>query len=252
MPLIVLDGIGKRYDVGEVAVDALRNVSLAIEPGETVAIMGASGSGKSTLLGLLGCLDAPTIGSYRLSGEEVGRMSAARLADVRCRRIGFVFQGFNLLPRLTAIENVELPLAYAEEPAHSRRNKAGAMLKRVGLADRMNHFPSQLSGGQQQRVAIARALVNSPDLILADEPTGALDSATGREILDILGTINADGTALVIVTHDPGVASAMRRTLTLKDGSIDGDSRPGASADVSVSVDAAQGGMQHLQVVPGP
>jgi len=252
MPLIVLDGIGKRYDLGEIAVDALRNVSLAIEPGESVAIMGASGSGKSTLLGLLGCLDAPTIGSFRLSGEEVGRMSSSRLADVRCRKIGFVFQGFNLLPRLTAIENVELPLAYAEEPAHGRRNKAGAMLKRVGLADRMNHFPSQLSGGQQQRVAIARALVNSPDLILADEPTGALDSSTGREILELLCTINGEGTALVIVTHDPGVASAMRRTLTLKDGNIESDSRFLESADVSESAELSQGGQPHLQVVPRP
>ena len=246
MSLILLEGIGKRYHLGEVAVDALRDVSLEIAAGEAVAIMGPSGSGKSTLLGVLGCLDAPTMGSYRLGGEEVGKLSTAEIAAVRCKRIGFVFQGFNLLPRLNAIENVELPLAYADVPRRTRRDLAAAVLKRVGLGDRMKHLPSQLSGGQQQRVAIARALVNAPSLILADEPTGALDSATGREILQILNEINAAGrTALVIVTHDPGVADTMRRRIVLKDGRIHSDTvRPEAKA-----ADAAASSRPRLLVV---
>lgn len=223
MALIELSGIGKRYDVGEVAVNAIHDISLGIETGEAAAIMGPSGSGKSTLLGILGVLDAPTMGSYRLGGDDVGSMSNAELAALRCRRIGFVFQGFNLLPRLTAIENVELPLAYAEEAPRTRRGKAAAMLERVGLADRMHHLPSQLSGGQQQRVAIARALVNSPDLILADEPTGALDSATGSEILALLMEFSREDKALVVVTHDHAVASRMHRMIELKDGRVEAD-----------------------------
>jgi putative ABC transport system ATP-binding protein len=223
MPLIDLRGVGKRYDLGEVAVDALRDVSLTIEAGEAVAVMGPSGSGKSTLLGILGALDAPTVGSYRLGGEDLSGMSNTELAAVRCRRIGFVFQGFNLLPRLTAIENVELPLAYAGEAPRQRRAKAADMLERVGLADRMRHRPSQLSGGQQQRVAIARALVNTPDLILADEPTGALDSATGAEILDLLLEFNREDKALCVVTHDPAIAGMMRRVISLRDGRIEAD-----------------------------
>ncbi len=223
MSLIELHNVGKRYHLGEVAVDAIRGVSLRIEAGEFVAIMGPSGSGKSTLLGILGVLDAPTMGSYRLGGENVGAMSNAELAALRCRRIGFVFQGFNLLSRLTAIENVELPLAYAEEMPKMRRNKAAAMLERVGLADRMHHLPSQLSGGQQQRVSIARALVNSPDLILADEPTGALDSATGAEILALLQEFSRESKALIVVTHDPAIAGTMRRVIGLRDGCIEFD-----------------------------
>ncbi|GLQ55265.1 ABC transporter ATP-binding protein [Devosia nitrariae] len=232
MALIALEGIGKRYDLGEVAIDALRDVSLTIDEGEAVAIMGPSGSGKSTLLAILGCLDPPTIGSYRLGGDEVGKMSAAALAAIRCRRIGFVFQGFNLLPRLTAIENVELPLAYAGLPPRKRREKAAATLERLGLSERMNHLPNQLSGGQQQRVAIARSLVNDPDLILADEPTGALDTRTGNEILEVLEGINAGGTALVVVTHDVSVADRLRRRIALKDGRVGKDSDHPTAAEV--------------------
>jgi len=223
MPLVALDGICKRYDVGEVQVHALREISLEISPGGSVAIMGPSGSGKSTLLGILGCLDTATSGSYSLAGEEVGRMTAAELAELRCRRFGFVFQNFNLLPRLTALENVELPLAYSRQRSARRRARAAQMLDRVGLSDRLSHFPSQLSGGQQQRVAIARALVNEPALILADEPTGALDSATGQEILGLLHEVNAGGTTVVVVTHDATVASTMRRRITLADGRIGSD-----------------------------
>lgn len=220
MPIIRLDRISKRYNVGDVPVHALRNISLEIIAGDAVAIMGPSGSGKSTLLGILGCLDTPTDGSYLLLGEEVGGMSRPALAELRCSRFGFVFQNFNLLPRLTALENVELPLAYARFRPSARRSKAAAALERVGLSDRMSHYPSQLSGGQQQRVAIARALVNEPALILADEPTGALDTATGREILRLLDEVNAIGTTVIVVTHDRDVASGMRRTITLTDGRI--------------------------------
>ena len=223
MTLVVFEGIGKRYNVGDIAVHALRDVSLEISPGGSLAIMGPSGSGKSTLLGILGCLDTPTGGRYLLAGEEVGRMSPEQLAELRCRRFGFVFQNFSLLPRLTALENVELPLAYAWMKPRKRRARAAEVLDRVGLADRMSHYPSQLSGGQQQRVAIARALVNEPDMILADEPTGALDSATGQEILNLLDEVNADGTTVVIVTHDMQVASAQRRIITLADGQIGSD-----------------------------
>ncbi|WP_116288958.1 ABC transporter ATP-binding protein [Ensifer sp. LCM 4579] len=225
MALIRLDRIGKRYGVGDAPVEALREVSLEVVGGDSVAIMGPSGSGKSTLLGILGCLDIPTSGNYLLLGEEVGRMSRPELAELRCRRFGFVFQNFNLLPRLTALENVELPLAYARQRPALRRAKAAAALARVGLSDRMSHYPSQLSGGQQQRVAIARALVNEPDLILADEPTGALDTVTGREILRLLDEVNAGGTTVVVVTHDRDIAARMRRTITLTDGRVTSDSR---------------------------
>ncbi|WP_324765383.1 ABC transporter ATP-binding protein (plasmid) [Sinorhizobium meliloti] len=225
MAIIRLDRISKRYGVGSMPVHALRNISLEISAGDSVAIMGASGSGKSTLLGLLGCLDTPTTGSYHLAGQEVGVMPKQALAQTRCRRIGFVFQSFNLLPRSTAIENVELPLVYAGLRPSARRALAMAALERVGLTDRTLHYPNQLSGGQQQRVAIARALVNEPDLILADEPTGALDSATGREILQLLHQVNALGTTVIVVTHDRNVASGMRRTITLADGRITADLR---------------------------
>ena len=240
MTLIALDGIGKRYDLGDVPVHALSGVSLTIAAGEAVAIMGPSGSGKSTLLGILGCLDSPTAGTYALAGEDVGALSRAQLAAVRCRRIGFVFQGFNLLPRLNALENVELPLAYAGVRSRERRRKATAALARLGLGERLNHLPSQLSGGQQQRVAIARALVNDPDLILADEPTGALDTTTGQEILDLLNEINAGGTALVVVTHDAAVADRMRRTIALSDGRVRSNSSiHGAQEHAQLKLDRA-------------
>lgn len=217
---LTLQGVNKRYDTGAVPVVALRDLNLDVAAGEDLAIVGPSGSGKSTLLSVLGCLDPPTNGSYRLAGEEVAGMSVAELATVRNARIGFVFQGFNLLSRATALENVELPLVYAGESARVRRNRAIEMLASVGLADRHDHLPSQLSGGQQQRVAIARALVNRPDMILADEPTGALDLETGRDVLDMLQKINSEGTTLIIVTHDKSVADRMSRVISLTDGRV--------------------------------
>lgn len=220
MTVIALRGIGRSYQQGGQRIDALHAVSLVVEPGEAVAVMGPSGSGKSTLLGILGCLEPATQGEYWLEGQNVAWLSAARLADLRGRYLGFVFQSFNLLPRLTARENVELPLVYAGVPPRQRRELAHEMLGRVGLAERMSHLPAQLSGGQQQRVAIARALVNRPRLILADEPTGALDSATGRDILALLRQVNAEGTALVVVTHDPAVARMMDRCIHLRDGRV--------------------------------
>ncbi len=221
---LTLQGVNKRYDVGAVPVDALRDLDLEVDEGEDIAIVGPSGSGKSTLLSVLGCLDTPTKGSYRLGGEQVAGMSFAELATVRNARVGFVFQGFNLLARATALENVELPLVYGGKSARIRRTRAMEMLASVGLADRHNHLPSQLSGGQQQRVAIARALVNRPDMILADEPTGALDLETGRDVLDMLQKINSEGTTLIIVTHDKSVADRMRRVISLSDGRVLHDS----------------------------
>jgi ABC-type lipoprotein export system ATPase subunit len=219
--LIHLKDIRKVYRVGEIEVPALAGVSLDIESGEFVAIMGASGSGKSTLLNVLGCLDRPTAGEYWLDGEEVSRLSGDALAAVRNRRIGFVFQTFNLLPRTTALENVELPLFYGPAlRAAERRKRATDLLKRLGLGDRLNHHPSQLSGGQQQRVAIARALVNQPRLILADEPTGNLDSRSGAEILALFEELNREGITLVMVTHDADIARHARRTIHVRDGVV--------------------------------
>jgi putative ABC transport system ATP-binding protein len=215
-PLIEVRGLSKSYVMGSNTVAALRSVSLTIGEGEFVAIMGASGSGKSTFMNLLGCLDTPTAGEYRLAGEKVSDMSGDALAAIRNRRIGFVFQQFNLLPRTSALENVQLPLLYASTPAAQRRQRAMARLSQVGLATRHDHHPSQLSGGQQQRVAIARALVNDPALILADEPTGALDSRTSLEIMVLLQQLNAAGMTIVMVTHESDIptASMLKPTLT--------------------------------------
>ena len=222
-PLIEVRGLSKSYVMGSNTVAALRSVSLTIAEGEFVAIMGASGSGKSTFMNLLGCLDTPTAGEYRLAGEKVSDMSGDALAAIRNRRIGFVFQQFNLLPRTSALDNVQLPLLYAATPAAQRRQRAMARLSQVGLATRHDHHPSQLSGGQQQRVAIARALVNDPALILADEPTGALDSRTSLEIMVLLQQLNAAGMTIVMVTHESDIAAFASRIITFRDGEIISD-----------------------------
>jgi len=225
--MIETRNLGKLYRMGDVEVAALRGVNLSIAAGEAVAIVGASGSGKSTLMSLLGCLDRPTSGHYLFDGQDVGRLSPAALADLRNRAIGFVFQSFNLLPRATALENVELPLVYRGLRARVRRDRAQEMLQAVGLGDRAHHLPAQLSGGQQQRVAIARALAARPRLLLADEPTGALDSTTSAALMALLGAINRDGLTLVLITHDPAVAAALPRVLTLADGQLRTDSTVG-------------------------
>jgi len=216
---------GKAAAAPGMTVHALRGVSLDIEAGDFVAIMGASGSGKSTLMNILGCLDHPSSGIYRLAGEEVQTMAADQLASIRNRRIGFVFQQFNLLPRTSALENVELPLVYAGVKAAARRTRALAALQTVGLGERWQHTPSELSGGQQQRVAIARALVNQPQLILADEPTGALDSRTSADIMQLLYDLNRQGMTVVIVTHEADIAAWARRRLVFRDGAIIEDVR---------------------------
>jgi putative ABC transport system ATP-binding protein len=218
MAIIEVSNIVKKYELGGDIILALDRVSFRIEEGEMQAITGASGSGKSTLMHIIGCLDHVDSGSYVLAGENVSQMSQRRLAEVRNRRIGFVFQTFNLLPRLTAIENVELPLLYSGQK--DTRGPARAALEMVGLADRMRHEPSQLSGGQRQRVAVARALVTNPAIILADEPTGNLDSKTGEEILGLFDALNRQGRTIIIVTHDLDVAAHCRRQIKLKDGRI--------------------------------
>ena len=219
--LIALHSVRKIYQVGEIDIPALAGVSLEIGQGDFVAIMGASGSGKSTLLNILGCLDLPTSGEYALDGEAVSRMSSDELARIRNRKIGFVFQSFNLLTRTSAMENVELPAFYGPPiSAPERHAKAAALLQRVGLGDRQHHFPGQLSGGQQQRVAIARALVNAPALILADEPTGNLDSRSGEDIMRLFGELNAEGITLIMVTHEEDIARHARRVIHMKDGCV--------------------------------
>ncbi|HEY6903110.1 MAG TPA: ABC transporter ATP-binding protein [Candidatus Acidoferrales bacterium] len=221
---IRLDGVHKTYDLGEIQVHALRGVSMQIYSGEFVAVMGASGSGKSTLMNILGCLDKPTRGRYFLDGKDVSGLTKAELARIRNHKIGFVFQQFNLLARTSALENVELPTIYAGVPIEERAKRAREALDRVGLSDRAGHFPSQLSGGQQQRVAIARALVNNPSLLLADEPTGNLDSRTSVEIMDILQTLNEQhGLTVVIVTHEPDIAQYAKRAVEFRDGKMKKD-----------------------------
>jgi putative ABC transport system ATP-binding protein len=223
-PVIDLADVSKVYRSGTLEVVALRDVFLRIDEGEFVAIAGPSGSGKSTLMHILGCLDVPTSGSYRLAGEDVSAMTEDQLAEVRNRRIGFVFQQFNLLSSLTALRNVELPLAYSGVPRHDRHERAAAALARVGLADREEHRPGELSGGQQQRVAIARALVTEPALILADEPTGNLDSASTRDVLALLDDLHRSGRTVVLITHEHDVAAAADRTVRMLDGRIAGES----------------------------
>ncbi len=223
--LISLERVGKTYKMGDVELQALRDITLSIDEGEFVAIMGASGSGKSTLMNVIGCLDRPTSGHYFLGGREVSRLSRNELAEVRSHLVGFVFQQFNLLARTSALENVELPLLYADVPARERQRRAAEALDRVGLGDRMDHTPSRLSGGQQQRVAIARALVNDPKLLLADEPTGALDSRTSTEVMQLFRDLGVSGITVVYVTHEPDIAGWAERVVRMKDGSIVADER---------------------------
>ncbi len=218
--VIRVEEVHKYYDLGETRVHALRGINVEIAPGEFVAIMGASGSGKSTFMNILGCLDQPTSGRYLLDGTDVAKLDKISLAAIRNRKLGFVFQGFNLLARTTALENVELPTLYARLDKDERRQRAEEALKMVGLAERMGHFPSQLSGGQQQRVAIARALVNRPSILLADEPTGNLDSRTSVEIMDIFQDLNQQGLTIVLVTHEPDIAHFAGRGITFRDGKI--------------------------------
>jgi len=221
--LIQIDDVHKYYDLGETRVHALRGVTLQISAGEFVAIMGASGSGKSTFMNIVGCLDKPSTGRYLLEGIEVSRLTKKELAAIRNRKIGFVFQGFNLLSRTTALENIELPTLYARISKEEGHKRAKEALELVGLGDRIEHFPSQLSGGQQQRVAIARALVNRPSILLADEPTGNLDSRTSVEIMEVFQKLNDDGLTIVLVTHEPDIAQFAKRRIHFRDGKIQRD-----------------------------
>jgi putative ABC transport system ATP-binding protein len=221
--MIQIEDVSKVYQMGEVEVQALRGVGLSIDEGEFVSIMGPSGSGKSTLMNVLGCLDSPTAGSYRLHGQDVSKLSDTQLARFRNKEIGFVFQQFNLLPRTSALRQVELPLMYAGVGARERRHRAKAALEAVGLGDRLGHKPDELSGGQQQRVAIARALVTQPSIIMADEPTGNLDSRSGNEVLCIFQQLNQQGITIIFVTHDPEIVAYSQRVITIRDGLIEKD-----------------------------
>lgn len=223
--VIDLQGVGRSYVMGQEKIHALNSVTLNISRGEYVALMGPSGSGKSTLMNLIGCLDTPTKGAYYLSGQEVSRMDDQQLAEVRNREIGFVFQTFNLLPRLSALENVALPLVYAGVSRTERIERASEVLDRVGLTSRMKHKPNELSGGQRQRVAVARALVNRPSILLADEPTGNLDSKTSIDIMNLFADIHAQGNTIVLVTHEEEIARYAHRVVRLRDGNIESDLR---------------------------
>ncbi len=238
-PLLVLEHVDKRYDAGEISVAALRDVNLAVTRGEYVAVMGASGSGKSTLMNMLGCLDLPTRGRYILAGTDVRLLDDTDLAAVRNRLIGFVFQSFNLIPRTSAVRNVELPMVYAGVRAKEREERALAALEQVGLADRAHHKPNELSGGQQQRVAIARAIVTDPAIILADEPTGNLDTRSTHDVLDLLDRLHNSGRTIVLITHEPEVAARSSRVVRLSDGRIVSDEyravAPSGNGSVSAS-----------------
>lgn len=225
-PVIAVQGVTKVYTMGDIEVRALRGINVEIWPGEMVAIMGPSGSGKSTLMNVLGCLDVPTEGSYKLDGVNVSELSDSQLAEIRCRKIGFVFQSFNLLPRTSARANVELPLIYAGIGSRQRRKRAEEMLRLVGLGERLDHKPSELSGGQQQRVAIARALTNQPAMILADEPTGNLDSKTSVEIIQLFQQLNREqGITIIFVTHEPDIAAYCKRVIYVRDGVVERDEK---------------------------
>ena len=220
MMVVQMRNICKSYPLGKEMVPVLKNVSLDVEEGDYLAIMGPSGSGKTTLMNIIGCLDTPTSGQYLLSGEDVSKASGNRLADIRNQQLGFVFQSFFLLPKLDAVDNVALPLLYAGVPKAARRRRAAAALKMVGLGDRMNYRPNQLSGGQCQRVAIARAMIAKPKLLLADEPTGALDSASGRQVMDIFQQLNDMGTTIVLITHEPEVGACAKHLRRIRDGEL--------------------------------
>jgi putative ABC transport system ATP-binding protein len=232
-PVIELSEVRKTYQMGDIAVHALRGVSLAVERGEYVAIVGASGSGKTTLMNILGCLDSPTRGSYRLSGRDVRGLDQDTLAGVRNRFIGFVFQSFNLIPRTPAVTNVELPLAYAGVPRATRRERALAALSAVGLSERVDHLPSELSGGQQQRVAIARALVTNPAMILADEPTGNLDTVSSAEVMTLFERLHEQGRTIILITHEDEIAAHARRVIRVRDGEIVEDSSERYAAEMA-------------------
>jgi putative ABC transport system ATP-binding protein len=226
--IIRMSGIKKVYDTGKVKVEALKSIDLNVKKGEMLAIVGPSGSGKSTLMNLLGCLDTPTSGTYELGGENVAGVTRDQLAEIRNRRVGFVFQNFNLLPHISALENVELPMLFGGMPVKQRRERATELLTRVGLGDRVDHKPTELSGGQMQRVAIARSLAMDPDIVLADEPTGNLDTSSGSDIMSIFTDLWKQGRTLVVITHDPGLAKRASRVVEVRDGRITADHAGGA------------------------
>lgn len=218
--ILELKGIYKNYQQGKMEVPVLKNINFSMEEGEYVAIMGPSGSGKTTLMNIIGCLDQATAGTFFLDGQDISKCSENEMSDIRLHKLGFVFQSFHLLPRQSAVANVELPLNYAKVPKKERRERALKALDRVGLADRVNFRPNQLSGGQMQRVAIARAMVNNPRLLLADEPTGALDSKSGRQVMELFQRLNEEGVSVLMITHDPEIASHAKRVVTIRDGEL--------------------------------
>ena len=218
--ILELNGICKEYNQGKITVPALQNVNFSMEEGEYVAVMGPSGSGKTTLMNLIGCLDKPTRGEFFLDGQDISKCTENEMSDIRLKKIGFVFQSFHLLPRQTALQNVEMPLNYAKIPRKERRERAFRALERVGLAERVDFRPNQLSGGQMQRVAIARAMVNNPKLLLAVEPTGALDTKSGHQVMELFQKLNEEGVSVLMITHDPEIASFAKRTVTIRDGRL--------------------------------